>query len=83
MIPAHKAFDVQTTLARITRLRVDTRQLDGDQVQYQIGFKWTLSLDEHDLQKLYNQTDSDHEFRQVFDQLKPSCLAYNAMLASR
>lgn len=83
MIRPHAAFDVQITLSRVTRLRVDTRQLDGQEVHYTIGFKWDLVLDEDDLRKLYNATDSDSEFRAAFEEMKPRCLAYNAFRASR
>lgn len=83
MIRPHAAFDVQTTLSRVTRLRVDTRQLDGQEVHYTIGFKWDLVLDEDDLRKLHNATDSDSEFKAVFEDLKPRCLTYNAFRASR
>ncbi len=83
MIKPHRAFDVQTTLSRVTRLRVDTRQLDTQEVHYTIGFKWDFVLDEDDLHKLYNATDSDSEFRAAFDEMKPRCLTYNAFRASR
>lgn len=83
MIRDHHAFDVQTTLARITRLRVDTRQLTEHEVQYQIGFKWNLTLDEDQLRSLYNETDTDSRFREVFDELKATCLTFNPIQASR
>lgn len=83
MIKAHAAFDVQTTLAKVTRLRVDTRQLTGDEVQYSIGYKWNLTLDEDQLRTLWNETDHESQFRDALDLLKPSCLSYNPMQASR
>lgn len=83
MIKAHTAFDVQTTLAKVTRLRVDTRQLTAHEVQYQIGFKWTLTLDEDQLRTLWNETEHESQFREAFDLLKPICLAFNPMQASR
>ncbi|MCI1142157.1 hypothetical protein MOP88_07360 [Sphingomonas sp. WKB10] len=82
MIRAHQAFDVQTSLARITRLRVATCGLNDHEVLFRIGFTWDLALDEDDLRKLYNATDSDAAFRDVFDQLKPQ-MRYNAFKASR
>lgn len=83
MIKPHAAFDVQTTLAMITRLRVDTRQLTGEEVQFQIGFKWTLTLDEDQLRTLWNETEHDSQFREALDLLKPTCLAFNPMQAAR
>jgi hypothetical protein len=83
MIRPHSAFDVQTTLAKVTRLRVDTRQLTADEVQFQIGFKWTLTLDEDQLRTLWHETDHDSQFREALDALKPTCLAFNPFQASR
>ncbi len=83
MIAPHRAFDVQTTLSRVTRLRVDTRKLNDREVMFTIGFTWDLVLDEDDLRKLYNATDSDSEFRTAFEELKPRCLAYNTFRSSR
>jgi hypothetical protein len=83
MIKAHAAFDVQTTLAKVTRLRVDTRQLSQDEVVYQIGFKWSLALDEDQLRTLWNETEHESQFREALDALKPSCLFFNPMQVSR
>lgn len=83
MIKDHAAFDVQTTLAKVTRLRVDTRQLSQDEVQYQIGFKWSLVLDEDQLRRLWNNTESLTEFNTILDELKPTCLTFNPIWASR
>lgn len=83
MIAAHRAFDVQTTLARITRLRVDTRNIDNTEVRYTIGFKWDFVVDEEDLRRLYNVTDCDSEFKRIFEELKATCLSYNSFKASR
>lgn len=82
MIKAHTAFDVQTTLAKVTRLRVDTRQLSGDEVQFQIGFKLTLTLDEDQLRTLWNETEHESQFREALDLLKPKCLAFNPFQAA-
>ncbi len=83
MIAAHRAFDVQTTLSRVTRLRVDTRKLDDREVLFTIGFSWDLVLDEDDLRKLHNATDSDSEFKAALEELKPRCLIYNTFRANR
>lgn len=83
MIRAHQAFDVQTSLARITRLRVDTRALNDSEVLYIIGFKWNLALDEDELDRLYDAVESDAQFREVFDTLKATCLTFAPFQASR
>lgn len=83
MIKPHAAFDVQTTLAKVTRLRVDTSQLTGNEVQFQIGFKWTLTLDEDQLRTLWNETEHERQFREALDHLKPTCLAFNPMQPAR
>lgn len=83
MIKPHMAFDVQTTLARVTRLRVDTRQLNEHECQFTIGYRWNLTLDEDELRSLYNETDHDSQFREVLDNLKPRCLTYAPLQASR
>lgn len=83
MIKPHSAFDVQTTLARVTRLRVDTRQLNEHEVQYTIGFKWNLTLDEDQLRTLWKETDHDSQFREALELLKPTCLTYAPLQAAR
>lgn len=83
MIRPHHVFDVQTTLAKVTRLRVDTLQLTEDEVMFQIGYKWRLTLDEDELRSLYNETENDSQFREVLDDLKPRCLTYNPLQANR
>lgn len=83
MIRPHHVFDVQTTLARVTRLRVDTRQLTEHECQFTIGYRWNLTLDEDELRSLYNETENDSQFRIVLDDLKPRCLTYNPLQASR
>ena len=82
MIKHHAVFDVQTTLAKATRLRVDTRQLNEYEVQYQIGFKWTLTLDEDQLRKLWNNTESMEQFNKELDALKPDNLKFNPEMSS-
>ncbi|MDM7954755.1 hypothetical protein [Blastomonas sp.] len=83
MIKPHAAFDVQTTLARVTRLRVDTRQLNEREVQFTIGYRWNLTLDEDQLKTLWQETDCDSRFKDVFDSLKPRCLTYAPLQANR
>lgn len=83
MIQPSTAFDVQTTLARITRLRVDTRALNDMEVLYTIGFVWDFVCDEEDLDKLHDAIGQDSVFREAFDKLKPTCLRYNSLRSNR
>lgn len=85
MIKHDAAFDVQLAIAKATKLRVDTRQLTRDEVQYQIGYKWTLVLNEDELKKLWNLTDSPMDFKSKLDEIKvcPERFKWNPYLASK
>ncbi len=83
MIREADAFDVQLALARMTRLRVSTRQLDQHEVQYLIGFKWLFTLDEDQLDSLAREIDSPAMFKDAYDTLKHSCLKFADFLSER
>lgn len=83
MIRNADAFDVQLAIARMARLRVSTRQLDSRQVQYLIGFKWLFTVDEDELDQLARDVESNRQFKETFDALKGSCLAFAEILRER
>lgn len=76
MIRPADALDVQLALARMTRLRVSTRQLDQHECQYLIGFSWLLTLDEDELDSLCREVDSGAQFKEAYDRLKHRCLSH-------
>ncbi len=76
MIRPADAFDVQMALKRMTRERVSTRQINGYECQYQIGFSWLLTLDEDELDSLSRETDSPAQFKEAYDKLKHRCLSH-------
>jgi len=77
------AFDVQLAIARMTRLRVSTRQLNEYQVQYLIGFKWLFTCDEDELDQLARDVESNSQFKETFDTLKGRCLTFSEILSER
>lgn len=83
MISPADAFDVQLAIARMTRLRVATRKLDGHEVQYLIGFKWLFTVDEDELDQLARDADSISQFKETFDALKGRCLTFSEILSER
>lgn len=83
MIRPADALDVQLSLARMTRQRVSTRQLNEYEVQYTIAFRYLLTLDEDDLDSLSRDTDSEHQFKQAYDRLKHRCLTHPDFLRER
>ena len=83
MIRPADALDVQLALARMTRQRVSTRQLDQSEVQYTIAFKFLLTLDEDELDSLAREAESDAQFRQAYDKLKYRCLSCPDYLRER
>lgn len=67
----------------MTRLRVSTRKLDGQEVQYLIGFKWLFTLDEDELDQLARDVDINSQFKKTFDGLKGRCLTFSEILSER
>ena len=82
MIRPADALHVQMALARMTRLRVSTRQLDEREVQFLIGFTWLLTLDEDQLDTLAGTIDSPALFQAAYDDLKYRCLSRPDFLRS-
>lgn len=83
MIRPADALDVQLALARMTRLRVSTRQLNGHEAQFLIGFRWLFTVDEDELDALAREVDSPAMFKDAYDKLKHSCLRFADILSER
>lgn len=76
--PDVMCFDVERGLAKALGIKCETFLCGATEFKIRIGQRWNLVLDRAQLETLWDNADNASALRETFDELKPSCLAFQS-----